>query len=262
MPRVWLSASDMKFLVVDGFNLIRRIFEARHAETESDMAEVVQAAGQSLNRALTRHNPTHAAVVLEHHDRTWRHLLYPEYKQNRSATPELLVNHLDAFEQAFQALGVSSCSVPSYEADDVIATIARVVADHDGDVVILSTDKVYLQLIGPHIEVFDHFNEVKRDAAYVTDQLGIPVEQYIDYLALVGDKSNNVKGVQGIGPKSALQLLSQYKTLDNILQAEDNSGPARKVQQAAHDATRSRQLVTLKTDVELGLNIKSFRKSA
>ena len=99
----------MKFLAVDGFNLIRRIFEARHAETDADMESVVLAASQSLNRALSRHKPTHAAVVLEHHDRTWRHLLYPEYKQNRSATPELLVNHLADFEKAFQALGVTSC---------------------------------------------------------------------------------------------------------------------------------------------------------
>lgn len=249
----------MKFLALDGFNLIRRIFEARHAETDADMASVVLAATQSLKRALSQHKPSHAAVVFEHHDRTWRHLLYPEYKQNRSATPALLVNHLADFEKAFQMLGVTSCSVPSYEADDVIGTIARVVSDHHGDVVILSTDKVYLQLIGTHIEVFDHFNEVKRDSDYLNKQFGIEVGQYIDYLALVGDKSNNVKGVQGVGPKSALQLLDEHKTLENILQSEDNSAPIRKVQQAAHDAIRSRQLVTLKTDVELGLNLKTFR---
>ncbi len=223
------------------------------------MASVVQAAGQSLGRALAKHKPSHAAVVLEHHDRTWRHLLYPEYKQNRSATPELLINHLKAFEDNFQSLGVTSCSVSSYEADDVIATIARVVAAHGGDVVILSTDKVYLQLIDHHIKVFDHFNEVGRDASYVNAQFGIPVAQYVDYLAMVGDKSNNIKGVQGIGPKSAQSLLSQYKTLDNILVTEENSASIRKVQQSAHDATRSRQLVTLKTDVELGLNLKTFR---
>lgn len=223
------------------------------------MASVVQAAGQSLGRALAKHKPSHAAVVLEHHDRTWRHLLYPEYKQNRSATPELLINHLKAFEGNFQSLGVTSCSVSSYEADDVIATIARVVAAHGGDVVILSTDKVYLQLIDHHIKVFDHFNEVGRDASYVNAQFGIPVAQYVDYLAMVGDKSNNIKGVQGIGPKSAQSLLSQYKTLDNILVTEENSASIRKVQQSAHDATRSRQLVTLKTDVELGLNLKTFR---
>lgn len=249
----------MKFLAVDGFNLIRRIFEARHAQNESDLAAVIQASSQSLGRALQRHKPTHAAVVLEHHDKTWRHLLYPAYKENRSATPELLLSGLPKFEDAFKALGVASCGVPSYEADDVIGTIARVVSDHKGDVVILSTDKVYLQLINPHIEVFDHFNEVHRDTGYVDSQYGITVDQYIDYLALVGDQSNNIKGVQGVGPKGAQSLLSTHKTLDNILATEDNSAAVKKVQQAAEDARRSKQLVTLKTDVELGLNLKTFR---
>ena len=249
----------MKFLAVDGFNLIRRIFEARHAETEADMAAVIQAASQSLGRALQTHKPTHAAVILEHHDKTWRHLLYPEYKANRSATPELLLTNLAGFREAFLALGVASCSVPSYEADDVIGTIAHVVSAHGGDVIILSTDKIYLQLIDDHILVFDHFNEVRRGAPYVMEHYGIPVSQYIDYLALVGDKSNNVKGVPGVGPKSALELLIHHKTLDKILAAEENSAAARKVHAAAHDATRSRQLLTLKTDVELGLNLKSFR---
>ena len=249
----------MKFLAVDGFNLIRRIFEARHAETGADMAAVVQAASRSLGRALQQHKPTHAAVVLEHHDKTWRHLLYPEYKANRSPPPELLLTNLTLFREAFQALGVISCSVPSYEADDVVGTIAHVVSAHDGDVIILSTDKIYLQLIDDRVLVFDHFNEALRDAGYVMAEYGILVSQFVDYLALVGDQSTNVKGVPGVGPKTALDLLVHHKTLDDLLAAEDQDAATRKVQAAAHDATRSRQLLTLKTDVELGLNLKSFR---
>ncbi|MBT4161874.1 MAG: flap endonuclease Xni [Gammaproteobacteria bacterium] len=249
----------VRFLAVDGFNLIRRIFEARHVQSAADMGSVVDAARSSLQRALGSHNPTHAAVVLEAHDRTWRHLLYTDYKANRSATPELLLSHLDDFSAAFSELKVSTCSVESYEADDVIATIAAVVASHEGSVVILSTDKVYLQMITERVVVCDHFGDRVYGREQVEAQLHIPVSQYTDYLALVGDKSNNVKGVPGIGPKSAVELLQKFETLELILSSDVDDKLVKKVQGAADEARRCRQLVQLKTDVELGRNLKSFR---
>lgn len=222
------------------------------------MSSVVDAAKQSLQRALSRHKPTHAAFVLEDHDKTWRHLLYADYKADRSPTPQMLLDHLTDFSEAFSAMGVASCSVPNYEADDVIATIASVVASHDGDVVILSTDKIFMQLVNRCITGFDHFNERVLDMTFIESKYGLRSHQYIDYLALVGDKSNNIKGVPGIGPKSALELLSSFSDLDSVLVAKDNKLAA-KVQAAAAEAIRCRQLVTLKTDVELGRNLKSFR---
>jgi protein Xni len=248
----------VRFLAIDGFNLIRRIYEARNPLSATDMPAVVEAVEQSLQRALNRHKPTHAALVMEDHDRTWRHLLYPDYKANRSPTPELLLQNLEAFSRAAAEVGIASCSVSNYEADDVIATIATVVAEHDGEVVILSTDKVFLQLLRPTVIASDHFNDRTHRVDVIESDYGIRPEQYVDYLALVGDKSNNVKGVPGIGPKSAVELLTRYSTLDAIMEASDDR-LAEKVQAAEAEARRCRQLVQLKTDVELNRNLKSFR---
>lgn len=249
----------MRFLAIDGFNLIRRIFEARKVTSEEDMAAVIDASRSSVIRALGTHKPSHAAIVLEHHDRTWRHLLYPQYKANRSETPALLLSELPRFEAAFLEAGVVSCGVASYEADDVIATMVTAVTRHEGNAIILSTDKIYLQLVGPRITVYDHFAEQTFDQAYIEQRYGIRLGQYVDYLSLVGDKSNNIKGVPGVGPKSAIEIFGKFESLDEILSSVEDSSIVNKVQGSEVEARRSRQLVTLKTDVELGLNLKSFR---
>ena len=260
---------SIRFLVIDGFNLIRRIYEARiHKEkpqsessnvSAEEMKQVIEATKSSLARALKAHQPTHAAVVMEHHDKTWRHLLYPEYKANRSETPPMLLSKLPEFAAAFAELGVQSFGIDSYEADDVVATLATVVAANNGGVVILSTDKIYLQLVNDKVIVYDHFANKRCDRIYIKEKYGIVQEQYIDYLALVGANSNNIKGVQGIGPKSAVTMLSEHASLDHILSAQPTSTMLKKVSAGSSNALRSRQLVTLKTDVELGQNLKSFR---
>ena len=152
-----------------------------------------------------------------------------------------------------------SCGVASYEADDVIATMVTAVTRHDGNAIILSTDKIYLQLVGPRITVYDHFAEQTFDQAYIEKRYGIRLGQYVDYLSLVGDKSNNIKGVPGVGPKSAIEIFGKFEGLDEILSSVEDSSIVNKVQGSEVEARRSRQLVTLKTNVELGLNLKSFR---
>jgi len=262
LPWAFDVAAHIRFLTVDGFNLIRRIFEARRPIGFEDLVDVVDATKGSLKRAIDRFLPSHAAVVLEDHDRTWRHLLYRDYKANRSPTPNLLLSHLDLFAQAFSELGVTSCTVQNYEADDIIGTLATVVAKHGGEVLILSTDKIYLQLISDNIKVVDHFQDRTWLEADVKRKYGVRVDQYIDYLALVGDRSNNIKGVPGIGPKLAEELLSVHGDLQCVLTASGSDKLVFKVQAAHEDARRCRQLVTLKTDVDLGRNLKSFRLQA
>ena len=259
---------DVHFLAIDGFNLVRRIFEARKVLVPGDMQGVVQATVSSVQRAISEHRPTHAALVFEPHDRTWRHLLYPGYKASRKPPPPILLDGIPVIEAAIrEETGMSSCSVPNYEADDVIATIARVVADHGGRVVILSTDRIFLQLAGGGISIHDHFGDIHYRVDDVEEKLGVKISQVVDYFALVGDKSNDIDGVPGIGPKSAVQLLSRFADLDAILMADPAEGAAKqsenrligKVQAHDAEARRSHQLVQLKTDVELGRNLRSFR---
>lgn len=242
---------ETRLLLVDGFNLIRRIYEARQAS--SDLDEVIKACGQSLQRALREHSPTHACVVLDSHDRTWRHLLYSEYKANRKPTPQPLLANLDRFEQEFAEAGVGSLRIASYEADDVIATMAKGTGATGGEAIILSTDRLFLQLLDRHIRIFNHFDHSEITAADVVGRYGLRVDQLVDFWALAGDTSNNIKGAPGIGPKTATKLLDQYDNLDNALKKES------RLMEQAENLKRCHQLVTLKTDVELGVNLRQFR---
>ena len=254
----------IRLLAIDGFNLIRRIYEARKPATFADLQGVIDASTASIRRVISRHEPSHATLVLEGHDKTWRHMLEPQYKANRGETPPLLLENLELFREAFQQMGVTACQVENYEADDVVATIACVVEQHGGDTVIVSTDKIYLQLLSSHIRVFDHFSESFTDAGQVQKKYGVRVNQLVDYFALVGDRTNNIKGVPGIGPKAAQRLLGDYERLDEILAAANINTEARdaaldKITGNAEVALRCRQLGELKRDVALGVNLRSFR---
>jgi len=257
-----LPASQTKVLLIDGFNLVRRIFEAM-PET-SDIQGLSDSAARSVQRALNLHKPSHAIVVFEDHDITWRHLLYPGYKAGRKPTPEPLLKALPSIQEAFEILGVHSISLPSYEADDIIATIATGVVgvgkmQPRGEAIILSTDKSYLQLLRPGIRVFNHFNQREYLQAEVEERYGVSISQLTDYWALVGDASNNIKGVPKIGKKSAAELLNHYAALVDIIASDEDDAKAKKVREDSSLALRCQQLVTLKQDVELGINLRNFR---
>ncbi|MCH2597180.1 MAG: flap endonuclease Xni [Pirellulales bacterium] len=246
----------MKLLLIDAFNLIRRIFAARSG---SELESVVMASKRSAQRALREHEPTHVVMVFEKHDRTWRHLLYKNYKANRLPTPEVLLDGVDEFVAGFKEIGINSFALDSYEADDVIATFASVVANTNNRAIILSSDKMYLQLLSAHIKVADHFSHQFLEQSDVEWRYGVGVGQLTDYWALVGDGSNNIKGVPGIGPKTAVKLLGQYGSLDRILSERGGDKVLDKMYQSEQIAIRCKQLVTLKTDVELGTNLRRFR---
>ena len=241
---------------MDSFNLIRRIYEAR---PEPDIESVVDASTQSLQRALRENAPTHAVAVFEYHDTTWRHMLYRDYKAGRSPTPRPLLDGVALFEQAFEAIGVRSFSLQSYEADDVIATFARGVGEAANEAIILSSDRLYLQLLSDHIHVVSHFEQRQMTPADVQDRYHVSVDQLIDYWALVGDSSNNIKGVPGIGAKTAVRLLAHFGDLRAMLSSRDDDRALDKLRDNRATLQRCRQLVTLKTDVELGTNLRAYR---
>jgi len=163
------------------------------------------------------------------------------------------MENLPRFDAEFRALGVISVKIENYEADDVIATLARGVANNRGDAVILSTDRMFLQLLGDHIRVFNHFDHVETRPSDVRQRHGVGVDQLTDYWALAGDSSNNIKGVPGIGPKTAAAFLSKYPDLDAIIASEKKVGDYTDI------VRRCKQLVTLKTDVTLGINLRDLR---
>lgn len=250
------------FLIVDGLNLIRRVYAATpEGEPSSHFESALGATVQSLRRALTELSPTHAVVVFDCEGPTWRHQLYADYKAGRKPMPEELRTGLERYREAFAKLGVSSVGKPGIEADDVVATLATGVAAHDGKALILSTDTAFCQLISDRIEVRDHFQKRALDEGYVREKFGVGPQELVDLWALAGSGTTHIPGVPGVGVKTAAKLLEEHGSFDGVLEAaagmKGKLGESLRVK--AELARLSRKLARLRSDLELGWNLKSFR---
>lgn len=265
-------ARGIRLLLVDGLNLVRRVYAAQPGEDGPERAEAGRgAAAQSLERALREVEPTHAVAVFEPGGATWRHRLFPEYKAGHAPMPEALRAALPAYRATFAELGVASFELPGYEADDVVATLATKVAAAGGRSVILSTDKIYVQLLSERIGVRDHFARREWDRLRAIERFGVAPERLVDRLALTGDPTAGLAGVPGVGPKTASQWLARFDSLEALLAAAaapEGSEPrppaklAAKLVDHADAARRARRLLTLATDLELGLNLRELRLPA
>ena len=188
-------------------------------------------------------------------------MLYPDYKKNRSPMPEELRDILPDVLEAFLSAGVRSITVSELEADDVIATIARRVADLNGNVTVLSTDKSFCQLIGFGVRVYDHFADVEHDRNWTRNRFGVEPEILADLFALAGDTSLGIPGVRSVGVHTAVKLLNDHGTLEGVLAvADDIAGKlGSKLRDGRDDARLAKKLVSLVTDAQLGMNLKDFR---
>ncbi|MCX4028751.1 flap endonuclease Xni [Endozoicomonas sp. SM1973] len=255
----------INLLLIDGLNLIRRVYAV-----QPDIEQSLQLVAQSLRRALRDSQPTHALVVLEGKGPNWRKQLYPDYKANRAEAPQPLVENLPRFVQLFAEHGINSFQLDHYEADDVIASITSKAKRLVKKVTVLSTDKLFCQLISSSVIVRDHFAKQNRDAQYVREKYGIRVEQLIDYWTLVGDSTNHIPGIKGVGPKTAKQLLNDYDSINTMINKPlevqgvgQNSANQHKIisllKSSQAQLSLFHQLVRLKEDVSLGINLQDLR---
>ncbi len=259
----------MKALLADGLNLVRRIYAARAATQQPNqsnsgelMDAVIAASVASLQRALRQHRPSHCLVVLDSDGRNWRHELHPNYKSKRPPMPPPLRRGLEQFAQAVNALALKCFSLSGYEADDVIATTAVKIAQRNGQALILSTDRNYCQLLSPHIAVFDHFGQRYLDRDLIMQRFQVQPWQLPDLLALAGDSSASIPGVQSIGVRTAAKLLARHGSLEKLLTATTLPHKINaKLQRGKQDARLAKTLFTLKTDLSLGLNLSQLRCS-
>jgi DNA polymerase-1 len=261
-----------QLFLVDGHALIYRAFFALIARPlRTSRGENTSAAWGIVNfllRLQSKYQPDYLVWVLDAGD-SFRTQRYPEYKSTRAKLGEELQADFDlALEQVsalLAAFRVPILAVPGYEADDVIATLARRESAAGRQVVIVSGDKDFHQLVGPRIALLNPgrggpagVEEHWVDERNATERLGVAPRQVPDYLALVGDSSDNVPGVRGIGEKGAVQLLQQYGDLETLLAraAELPGKRAREaLQQQVAEARLSLELVTLKTDVPFSLEL-------
>jgi DNA polymerase-1 len=213
----------------------------------------------TLDRVIGQEKPDRVAVVFDAKEPTFRHLEYPEYKATRDKMPEELGPQLEWIRRIVEAQGIPFLRVPGFEADDVIGTLARRESAAGHDVWIVSGDKDMTQLVGPRVRLYNllkpRADEAEVvDAAKVEERFGVPPERVVDVLGLMGDASDNVPGVAGVGEKTAIRLVREHGSLEAVLAAAPTV-PQKKLAEnlVAHaDTARlSKRLVTIRTDVPL-----------
>jgi len=268
-----------RLFLVDGYALIYRAFFAMIARPlTTRRGENTSAAWGVTNfllRLRAKHHPDYLGWV---HDvgESFRHQQYPAYKATREKLDEQLQQDFDRsverIKEILAAFRVPVLGVEGYEADDVIGTLAERAAQRDLQTVIVSGDKDFYQLIGPHVALLNPgrggpaaVEEQWVDPSNASERLGVPPERVVDYLALVGDSSDNIPGVKGVGEKTALELLSAHGDLDTILaRAADLPGKRAREALLQHGdlARLSRELVTIRRDAPVTLDLDQLRVRA
>lgn len=251
----------MKLLLLDAMNLIRRIYAAQEKRSDDPVEQTYLLSQNAILKNVEESSATHVALVFDGSQPTWRHKVYDAYKADRKPMPDALAGGLAAYIQQYRQLGIPCVLYDDLEADDVIATLAVKVAQHGGRVRIVSTDKGFMQIASERISLYHHFEKRVLTVDDVQQQLGLLPSQLPDYLSLVGDSTNHVPGVPGIGPKHAGELLDLYGDLDSILihSCEIKGRLGESLCEHYRLALFARKMVTLKTDCELGLNLQSLR---
>ncbi|MBP5349474.1 MAG: DNA polymerase I, partial [Clostridia bacterium] len=257
-----------KLLAVDGNSIINRAFYGIRPLSTRDgrQTNAIYGTVNIINRQLTALSPDYAAVAFDVHAPTFRHKLYPEYKAGRRPTPPDLLSQFDACKAVLSAMGLTVLELPGYEADDIQGTLARMAGDAGIDAYILSGDRDLLQLIDPHTTVLlaGNSDTVPYNADAFREKYGIPVERFIDLKAMMGDSSDNIPGIPGIGEKTAVKLLTDYGTLDEVLTHGDDPAlsPAlrKKIAEGRDSALLSRTLATIDTAVPLGITLDGVKR--
>jgi DNA polymerase-1 len=260
-----------QFFLIDGYALIYRAFFALISRPlRTSKGENTSAAWGVVNfllRLREKYQPEYLAWVHDAGD-SFRTTVYPEYKSTREKLDDELQADFDRsverIEQLLGAFRVPVVSVPGYEADDVIGSLSRLGVERGWQVVVVSGDKDFYQLIRPGVALLNPgrggpaaVDEVWVDETNAAERLGVPPSQVVDYLALVGDASDNIPGVKGIGPKGAIELLQEFGSLEAILGRvpEVKSKRAREaLERHAEDARLSRELVTIRDNVAVELD--------
>ncbi|WP_201620233.1 DNA polymerase I [Psychrobacter maritimus] len=245
------------FILVDGSYYLFRTYHALPKTMQNSQGLITNAIRGTLNallKLMRRYHPTHMAVCFDTKSPTFRHAMSEEYKANRPKMDVELAEQIPYIHSLVAALGIPLLRIEGVEADDIIGTLAyRAVAE--GHHVVISTgDKDMMQLINDCVILEDSFTGKITDSTGVVEKFGINPEQMIDFLTLMGDSSDGIKGVPGIGKKTAKDLLNEYGSIDNMLKnVADIKGRAGKnLVEYADDIPMNAQLATIVTDLEIG----------
>ena len=259
-----------KLILIDGHALVFKMYYAflRRPMINSKGADMSILFGftKYLLELIEKEKPTHVAVAFDPPGGTFRNQMYPEYKGTRPPTPQLIIDALEPLTELVQALGIPVLMVPGYEADDVLGSAATQYAGENLDVYMVTPDKDYGQLIGPHA-----FQFKPGKSGSEAEILGVPElcekwgisqpSQVIDMLAICGDTADNVPGVKGVGEVGAAKLIAKYGSLEAIYAhlGELTAKQQELFREAEPHMALSKALVTIKTDIQLPVTLEDMR---
>ena len=254
--------SKEKLLLVDGSSYLYRAFHALPDLRSSDGRPTGAIYGvlNMLQKLIKSERPDYLSVIFDTPVKTFRHDIFPDYKANRQKTPEDLIAQIEPLHQLIINLGLPLIAVDGVEADDVIGTLA-LEADKKGIKTLIATgDKDMAQLVTENIHLIDTMKDLRMGPAEVKEKFGIQPDRFIDYLTLAGDTSDNIPGVEKVGPKTAIKWINEYGSLDGVIQNADQikGKIGENLNTALDRLDLFKTLVTIKCDVEMDSNISDL----
>ncbi|MCY3986762.1 MAG: DNA polymerase I, partial [Candidatus Dadabacteria bacterium] len=253
--------SQHPLYLIDGSSYIFRAYYGVRADLSTSdgfPTNAVYGFATMLLKFIREYEPKYLGMVFDSKGEVFRNEIYPEYKANRDEAPESLQLQFPKIFELVQAFSIPMLAIEGYEADDIIGTIAS--AQEAQKVVLVTGDKDFCQLVSENVTLVDTMRERRTGVGEVREKYGIKPGQMIDFFALVGDKVDNVPGVAGVGEKTASDLISRYGDLDGVYDNLEELRPAvaKKLLEHKNEAYLSRELVTIKTDVEVETAIEEF----
>ncbi len=255
-------ASDKPLILIDGSSYLFRAFHALPPLTTSKQQPTGAIKGViSMIRSLAKAYPdSPIAVVFDAKGETFRNEIYAEYKAHRPPMPDDLRSQIEPIHSIIRAMGLPLLIIDGVEADDVIGTLAEQATREKRDVLISTGDKDLAQLVSDHVTLLNTMTDERLDIEGVKTKFSLPPELIIDFLALTGDKSDNIPGVPGVGPKTAVKWLQTWGTVDDIITnaAEIGGKIGERLRENIEQLKLSRELATIRLDVELPVGIKDL----
>jgi DNA polymerase-1 len=250
--------SKNRLIIVDISSFIFRAFYAIRVlhSPEGVPVNAVHGVLSMLLKLLSKYQPSHILLARDTKGGSFRNELYAEYKANRSAPPEELIPQFDLIKQLIDHMGLPSSTVEGFEADDLIGSACVQWKDNFDEILIASGDKDLMQFVGDNVKMLDTMKDKIFDRDGVFEKMGVYPEQIVDYLSMVGDTSDNIPGMKGIGAKGAAKLLAEHGTLEKCIEIKETL-KGKKLTTAfgeyLEDGLLSKSLIEIKTDVDLGL---------
>lgn len=253
------------FVLVDGSYFLFRAFHALPPLTTSTglHTNAIRGAISAIQKLMRRTQPTHMAVIFDTPEPTFRHKLSPIYKGDRPSMPVELSEQIPYLHALIKALGIPLYSLPGAEADDIIGTLTKRALSEGHHVLISTGDKDMAQLVNPHVKLEDSFKERVLDEAGVLEKFGVHPHQIIDYLTLMGDASDGIMGVPGVGAKTAAKLLTEYGSLNNIIANVDQlkGKLSQNIKDNLDNIKIDHQLASIVCDLDLALDWHDLKLS-